>query len=216
MRHPRRETELRVSDFDTVEPIIVANHYSHTVPAGKIRSDLYKYVVLYRGEVSGAICLGYGNNPARNGYTTGRHIQFDRMWLSDDMPHLSETVVLGLLHAYLRRAHPRLRWITTYSDTGEGNPGTIYLAANYRPCGYTSNPFWLLPSGRKVHAITLWNWHGAVGNMRDFMAREYPGAVKLQGEQRRFIYDLWPRSKDFTGHEYLPKSYRGPRPPGAP
>lgn len=51
--------------------------------------------------------MGYGIRPKiKGGYDMDSTREFDRMWLSDDMPKYSETIVLSLFHRYLREAHP--------------------------------------------------------------------------------------------------------------
>lgn len=51
--------------------------------------------------------VGYGTKPKNKGqYNSNEVREFDRMWLSDDMPKFSETITISLLHHYLRKVHP--------------------------------------------------------------------------------------------------------------
>lgn len=183
----KRQTALLVTNFDTASRIIRTHHYSKKT-AG-IPSP-FNFVVEYKGKQSGALQLGYGQNPALNGVLEGHTVEFDRMWLSDDMPKYSETCVIGLLHTYLRVAHPKITRITTYSDTGEGNFGTIYKAANYRFDGETKGAFYRLPDGEKIHRVSLWHRHGKNGNDWEWLRERYPGIERLTAPQLRFVYDL--------------------------
>ena len=184
---PKRETAIMSPNFDTAARIIRKNHYSRKTVG--IHSPV-NLIVKYKGETHGALMLGYGQNPDVNGTLEGNTLEFDRMWLSDDMPKLSETCVIGLLHTYLRLAHPNVKRITTYSDTGEGNPGTIYKAANYRSIGETEGAFYRLPDGEKVHRVSLWHRHGKLGNRWEWLQERYPGIQRLDAPQLRFVYDL--------------------------
>lgn len=184
---PKRETAIMRCPWAAAARIIRNHHYSRKTAV--IRSPV-NMMVLYKGVGSGALMLGYGQNPGLNGTSVGEALEFDRMWLSDDMPKFSETCVIGLLHTYLRKAHPNVKRITTYSDTGEGNPGTIYKAANYRLLGSHKGPFYRLPDGEKIHKVSLWHRHGAKGNRWEWLCERYPGIERLDAPQLRFEYQL--------------------------
>ena len=188
----KRHTEIRLTNFDTAAAIIRKHHYSKSTP---FIPSLICHLVYWQGEVHGALMLGYGQNPARNETSEGIAIEFDRMWLSDDMPKYSETCVIGLLHTWLRKAQPQIAVIRSWSDTGEGNQGTIYRAANYNYVRQVGNAFYLLPSGRKIHRVTLWHMHGTPGNRWDWLQQKYPGIKKLDGDQLLFEYWLDPKRK---------------------
>ena len=192
VRAPKRHTEIRLTNFNTAAAIIRRNHYSKN-PPGQVSK--YCFLVVYRGGIHGALMLGYGQNPDLNGTLAGTHIEFDRMWLSDDMPKLSETCVIGLLHTWLRKARPEIRVIASWSDTSEGNFGTIYKAANYQYVKATPSPFYRLPWGRKVHRVSLWHWHGKQGNRWAWLQQRYPGIQKIEGDQLLFEYELHKKGK---------------------
>ena len=185
VRAPKRHTELRRTNEETAAAIIVKNHYSRSRP---FLHKTVNFIVLWHGEIHGAIMLGLGHTPTGNGSLDGWRIEFDRMWLSDDMPKYSETCVIGLLHTWLRKARPEIRVIASWSDTSEGNFGTIYKAANYRYVKATPCPFYRLPCGRKIHGTSLFHLHGT---RRDSMLRlRYPGIQKIEGDQLLFEYEL--------------------------
>ena len=181
---PKRETAIMQTNHATAARIIRRNHYSKKT-AG-ITSPV-NLLVLYKGQEHGALMLGYGVRPDKNG-TLDDMLEFDRMWLSDEMPKLSETCVIGLLHTYLRAAYPNVKRITTYADTGEGNYGTIYKAANYRRSGEAKGDFYRLVNGEKVHPVTMWHWHGT--RAWGYLQQRYPGIQRLTAPQLRFVYDL--------------------------
>ena len=126
-----KNIQIRVCKKSDADPIIIANHYSHKVT----RNSFLSFLVYYEGKVSGALQIGYGTNPRKKGnYNPDEVREFDRMWLSDDMPKFSETITISLLHHYLKKVHPEIKHLISYADNSSdvGNEGTIYKAANYR------------------------------------------------------------------------------------
>ena len=107
------------------------------------------------------------------------------MWLSDDMPKFSETICLSLLHHYLRNAHPEIKVLISYADTSAGNKGTIYKAANYKLVDKIKADFYVLPSGERVHPVTMWHWHKT--RAWGFLQKQYPGIKKAEGYQLKFV-----------------------------
>ena len=168
------ECEKTVADA-----IIVPNHYSHKVT----KNTCISLLVNWKGKVHGAMQIGYGIRPKIKGnYQPSEVREFDRMFLSDDMPKYSETVCLSLLHHYLRKAHPEIKILISYADTSVGNTGTIYKAANYKLVERIKADFYILPDGERVHPVTTRVW--------SYLCEIYPGIRKAEGEQLKFIYKL--------------------------
>lgn len=184
---PKKHIEIRECEKHQADRIIVPHHYSHKVTKNSCLSML----VIYQGKISGALQMGYGIRPkikmggAIDSNTTR---EFDRMWLSDEMPKYSETIVLSLFHRYLRKAHPEVRQLISYADTSAGNKGTIYKAANYRLVEGIKADFYIMPDGERVHPVSMWHRHGT--RAWDFLQRQYPGIRKAKGQQLKFIYYL--------------------------
>lgn len=184
VRVPARDVVLRLCDQREAGNVIRRHHYSQKA----ISQSYFNAIVEWGGHVNGALMLGYGLNVKSSDMANGDTIQFDRMWLSDAMPKLSETVVLGALHTLLRAALPHIKRIITYSDTSEGNMGTIYRAANYQEVGRSPSSFFRMPDGEKVHTITLWHRGGTT--LEDRARRELDGIRKIHGDQIKFEYWL--------------------------
>lgn len=144
-------------------------------------------LVLYKGKVEGALQCGYGIRPKIKGdYKPEQVREFDRMWLSDIMPKFSETITLSLFHRYMREAHPEIKVLISYADTTAGNKGTIYKAANYVLVDRLKADFYLLPSGERIHPVSMWHRHGT--RAWDFLQKQYPGIVRVRdGEQLKFV-----------------------------
>lgn len=199
---PSKEIELRLGSFKEVNEIIVKNHYSHTNPSGPV----FCMLVYWKGSVHGAIQLGNGVRPDKK---TGENdevldpaqvLEFDRMWLSDEMPKFSETIILSCLHRYLRFAYPHIHYLISYSDTTAGNPGTIYKAANYKLIQKLKADFYLTAEGERIHPITMWRRHG--GRSWADVQKWYPGVVRPKGFQLKFLFDLTRGKRPLLGNKY--------------
>lgn len=113
-------------DKAQADAIIVPHHFSHKVT----KNSCLNLLVLYKDKIRGAMQIGYGIRPhikTEKGEVLDYHQvrEFDRMWLSDDMPKFSETICLSLLHKYIRATHKEIKYLISYADTSIGNKGTI-------------------------------------------------------------------------------------------
>ena len=184
---PSKGIKIVVCKKSEADPIIIANHYSHKVT----KNSFLSFLVYYYGKVSGALQVGYGTKPKSKGqYNSNEVREFDRMWLSDDMPKFSETITISLLHHYLRKVHPEIKHLISYADNSDdvGNVGTIYKAANYRLIGKIKSDFYILESGERVHPITMWHRHKT--RKWSFLIKQYPNIRKSQGYQMKYMFDL--------------------------
>ena len=184
---PSKGIKIVVCKKSEADPIIIANHYSHKVT----KNSFLSFLVYYYGKVSGALQIGFGIHPKNKGqYNSNEVREFDRMWLSDDMPKFSETITISLLHHYLRKVHPEIKHLISYADNSDdvGNVGTIYKAANYRLVGKIKSDFYILESGERVHPITMWHRHKT--RKWSFLIKQYPNIRKSQGYQMKYMFDL--------------------------
>lgn len=182
---PSKGIEIVECEKALADSVIVPNHYSHKA----VSNSCINLVVLYHGKVEGALQIGYGIRPKIKGDLAPENTrEFDRMWLSDNMPKFSETIVLSLLTHYLKKSHPEIKVLISYADTSAGKTGTIYKAGNYKLVDRLKADFYILPDGERIHPVTMWHRHKT--RAWDFLQKEYPGIRKAQGEQLKFIYRL--------------------------
>ncbi len=183
---PEKEIKIMVCDKSQADRIIEKHHYSHKTTSNSFVS----LIVLYKGKVEGALQCGYGIRPQIKGdYNPDEVREFDRMWLSDTMPKFSETIVLSLFHHFMRLAYPNVKVLISYADTTAGNNGTIYKAANYELVDRLQADFYLLPSGERVHPVSMWHRHKT--RAWDFLQMQYPGIIHIRnGEQLKFVFRL--------------------------
>lgn len=182
---PLKEIQIVVCDKSLADAIIIKNHYSHKVT----KNSFLSFLVYYKGKVEGALQVGYGIKPKSKGLFNPDEVrEFDRMWLSDVMPKYSETITLSLLHHYLKKAQPQIKYLISYADTTVGNEGIIYKAANYKLIDKIKADFYILESGERVHPITMWHRHGT--RKWSFLIEQYPNIKKADGYQMKYLFRL--------------------------
>jgi len=170
-----------------VDKLVEKYHYSHKATQNRFKSFLVN-------NNQGFLQLGYGIRPhmkhtISKQITTTNYCEFDRMWLSDELPKNSESQVIALLLSYLRQICPQIIFVITYADGSVGNYGTIYKASNAIPLGSVKVDFYLLADGERVHPVTMWHRHKS--RAWATMKKLYPGIKHIKEErQYRFLYIL--------------------------
>lgn len=182
---PVKDIKIIVCEKQQADLIISKNHYS-----GKpTKNSFLSLLVYYNDKISGALQIGYGIRPQKKGgYNPDEIREFDRMWLSDEMPKFSETITLSLLHLFLKNAYPKIKYLVSYSDTSVGNFGTIYKAGNYKLIDDIKVDFYILENGERVHPVSMWHRHKS--RAWGLMQKLYPNIKKAEGRQLKFMYEL--------------------------
>lgn len=195
---------FREVDKSTADKIVTQYHYSHKPTSNS-------FVSLLVNDGLGVLQLGYGIRPQLKGKLAeicqdGNWCEFDRMWLSDDLPKFSESRLISLLFFFLKFRFPNIKFVITYADESAGNSGIIYQATNAIEIEGKEVDFYILPNGERVHPVTMWHRHGT----RTFATLEgiYPGIIRVRGNnvqgnhpkevldqyrglrQRQYIYGL--------------------------
>ena len=170
------------------DKVIRKHHYS-----GKTTPNRFLSFSVNNG--LGYLQLGYGIRPSIKStvsklITKDNYCEFDRMWLSDELPKFSESKTIGLLLSYLKQVYKRIKFVITYADESVGNTGTIYKATNAINIGWRYVDFYLLPSGERVHPVSMWHRHKT--RAKEFIENEYPGIKHIRNthKQFRFLYVL--------------------------
>lgn len=182
---PKKDIKIVECDKCLADSIIAPHHYSHKA----VTNSCLNLVVMYKGKNEGALQIGYGIRPKIKGDLDPESVrEFDRMWLSDNMPKYSETIVLSLLTHYLKEAHPEIKVLISYADTSAGKTGTIYKAGNFELVDRIKADFYVMPDGERVHPVTMWHRHKT--RVWSVLQGIYKGIRKAEGEQLKFIYRL--------------------------
>ena len=179
---------IKEAQNNVVDPLVKQYHYSHKSTKNRFKS------FLVNGD-RGFLQLGYGIRP-RIKHTISKRItkdnycEFDRMWLSDELPKNSETQVIALLLSYLKQVYPRIKYLITYADGSAGNTGTIYRASNAIILGSVQCDFYILKSGERIHPVSMYHRHGT--RAWATLQKLYEGIRHIKGEERqyRFLYIL--------------------------
>ncbi len=178
-----KKIKIIICEKSQADNIIKLNHYSKKAT----KNSFLNLLVYYKDNVSGALQVGYGIRPKINGnFKIGEVAEFDRMWLSDEMPKYSETITLSLLHKFLKLRYKKLKALISYSDTSVGNKGIIYKAANYQLIDKIKADFYITEKGERIHPVTMWHRHKT--RKFSFLKKQYPNIKKANGYQLKFIY----------------------------
>lgn len=179
---------LARADNSVVDRMVEAHHYSH-------KSTKNRFLSMVVNGNMGFIQLGYGIRPQNKNTISplikrGNYCEFDRMWLADELPKNSESQVIALLLSYVKQLYPRIKFIITYADGSVGNKGIIYQATNAIPIGQIPCDFYVLPSGERIHPVSMYHRHGT--RAQETLDRIYPGIKHIKGEafQYRYLYIL--------------------------
>jgi len=171
-----------------VDNLVKKYHYSHKPTKNRFLSFLVN-------KDKGFLQLGYGIRPKikhtiSKYITSGNFCEFDRMWLSDELPKNSESQVISLLLFYLKSVYHKIKFVITYADGSVGNKGIIYKATNAISIGKIPVDFYLLPNGERIHPISMYHRHKT--RAKHFLEMKYPGIKHIKGGeyQYRFLYIL--------------------------
>ena len=139
----------------TAREIFLEHHYSHTF----VNNSYVHLGVYLRGELCGAISLGYALNPARagkivTGTVQGEYLELNRMWLDDAAPRNSESQAISYAIKFIKRACPAVAWIQSFADERCGRLGVVYQAANFLYLGAHKTAFYEL-DGETYHKMLL-------------------------------------------------------------
>ena len=166
-------------------------------PSQTARVDLFcsnRFKSFLVNDDKGFLQLGYGIRPTIKKHIhpkikKGNFCEFDRMWLSDELPKFSESQVIALLLSYLKQVYPRIKFIITYADGSVGNTGIIYKATNAKIIGKTKVDFYMLKSGERIHPVSMYHRHKT--RAWKFLQEHYPEIKHITNEyQYRFLYIL--------------------------
>lgn len=176
------ETESRI-----VDKLVIKHHYSHKATKNRFLSFIVN-------DDKGFLQLGYGIKPCEKHTISslikrGNFCEFDRMYLSDELPKFSETQTISLLLSYLKQARKKIKFVITYADGSVGNFGTIYSASNAIVLDKVPVDFYIMPDGTRIHPVTI--WHQTGGRTWSVIKNRYKGIRHIRDEfQYRFLYIL--------------------------
>ena len=179
--------DLRVLPVPTLvaRAVLERHHYLHSLPGG----TQLAFGVFAGGRLLGALALGVGpfhGCSLVEGATLADCLTLSRLWLADELPRNSESMVLASVQRELRR-HTSIRFLLSYADPSQGHVGTIYQAANWVYTGLSEpTPLYDLGDGIRRHNRSLAH---ALGTRSVSHLRSHGVAVSLvpQSGKHRYI-----------------------------
>lgn len=185
--------------------IIKSNHYSGTVAFGT-----QVCLGVFEGdELLGVLQLGKGVYPIMTikhvkDTEMNQYMELNRMWLSDKLPHNSESKAIGLMFKWMRKNRPEIKWLISFADGIEGNCGTIYQATNWIYTGYNqSGGLWVTQEGKKMHVHSASK--GLPNQKRETLETKWGPLLRVSGGQFRYIYFLdkkWRKRLRLDSYDY--------------
>lgn len=128
---------IRLVPKDVARDLVVRGHYSHKWLAsfGIHNFGIFREGAETDGDCLGVASFGYMKTPKarviESSVLGGWMIELNRMWISDELGHNAETILLGASLKLLRSLDPTIVAVQSFAD-GLGC-GTIYKAANLHP-----------------------------------------------------------------------------------
>ena len=186
----------------TAKTLLIRHHYLHSLPGG----TQLAFGVFADTRLLGALTLGVG--PA-NAYRLVRGarppdcLALTRFWHDDELPHNSESRVLGFTVRSLRR-HTNVKFLVSYADPAAGHIGIIYQASNWLYTGRSSTmPLYDIGDGRLHHSRSLAHALGT-HSVRYLAGRGVDVKAVPQTPKHRYLYFVDSRWRDRLAVPALP------------
>ena len=219
----RKETKnlgnilIKPIEKDLAKELIIKNHYSRKWNApsfGKFNYGIFK-------EEKPDICLGvasygYMKNCKANIFMHPNPpawmCELNRMWISDELGHNAETLLIGASLKLLKKADPNIVAVQSFAD-GRLGCGTIYKAANFKYYGYHYTKFLEnIRTGEIVHEQIFTNSTSTAGYLRSNICYLVGDFKAWQVKTYRYIYPLCKHFKFKTSEKPYPAYDKGMEP----
>ena len=170
--------------------LLEREHYLHSLPGG----TKLCFGAFVENRLLGALTLGVGPFEAHS-LVEGAHrddcVTLTRLWLSDDLPHNSESRVIGVVMRALRR-HTSIRFVLSYADPEMGHIGVIYQATGWLYTGLSqATPLYDLGDGRARHGRTLGHSFGT-HSVEYLKSCGVPIRLVPRGSKHRYLHAIDP------------------------
>lgn len=174
--------------ISVAKTLLVRHHYLHSLPGG----TRLAFGVFVGARLLGAMTFGVGPT---NAHRLVREASADdcavltRLWLSDGLPHNSESRVLGIVIRALRR-HTNIKFLVSYADPSQGHLGIIYQATNWTYTGLSNAvPLYDLGDGVARHSRSVSHAFGS-HSVKYFKAHDVDIKLVPQTQKHRYVYFL--------------------------
>jgi hypothetical protein len=184
---------LRPIPFVIARELILKKHYLHSIPGG----TKLTFGVFLGSSLLGAITFGAGPSLAYRlvrGAAVDDCLALTRLWLSEQLPHNSESRVIGTSLRALKR-FTAVKFLVTYADPAAGHTGIIYQSTNWLYTGLSDiSPLYDLGDGVLRHSRTLGYTFGSHSRAY-FLSHGIALKPVWQPAKHRYVYFLDPSWK---------------------
>lgn len=189
---------IKAVDKKLAKAMIIQNHYSHKWNDGGFGAHNFG---IFRADSPenclGVAVYGYMKNPKAQIFTHPNPnawiAELNRLWISDDLGHNSETILIGASLKLLRKTDPNVVAVQSFAD-GRLGCGTIYKAANFHYCGHHNTKFLRNTRTQEViHEQILTNTKSPSGYVRANVAYLLGDLECFSVKTHRYIYPLCKR-----------------------
>ena len=179
-------------------------HYSALLP--RLTKHYCGYFV--EDELKGVITFGWGTRPKHTiqklfpTLDTKDYYEIGKMCMDESMVRNSETQMLSVALAWLKKKEPDLKYLFTWADGLVGKPGYVYQAFNFLYGGYIWTDTYVTEKGEKVHTRTI---QGKLPNPKNYKYGSRPNPKQLNelklsrvwGKQFRYILPMSKKMRKF-------------------
>jgi hypothetical protein len=170
--------------------ILVKNHYLHSFPG----CTKLCFGAFSGNRLLGAITFGAGpTNVFRlvEGCSQDDCLTLTRLWLSQELPRNSESLVIAVCIRYLKK-YTKLKFLVTYADPAQGHIGSIYQSSNWIYNGLSeSTPKFDVGDGIPRHSRSFSHAFGS-HSMKYFTDCGLQVKTLPQSPKHRYVYLLYP------------------------
>jgi|GEM_PF-599102 len=184
------DLEVRPIPVVVARKLLELRHYLHSLPGG----TLLCFGLFAGPRLAGALTVGAGPALAYHlveGATRDDCATLTRLWLSDELPHNSESRAISIVLRALRR-HTALKFLVTYADPAAGHLGIIYQATNWLYSGLSEAMSMIdLGDGRVRHSRSVGQVFGT--HSTEYLTRRgLQVRLVSQVAKHRYVYFLDP------------------------
>ena len=156
---PLQSLLVRPITIKVAKALLVREHYLRSLPGG----TQLAFGVFLESCLLGALTMGVGpfnGHSLVEGAARGECLTLSRLWLSEELPKNSESLVIGAVLRALRK-YTDLKFILSYADPVQGHVGIIYQASNWIYTGLSiAMPLYDMGDGKPHHSRSIGNTYG--------------------------------------------------------
>ena len=178
-----KDIVVKVIPASVANDFVKRHHYSGKV----VQNSVLHFGAFLDGKLGGV--MQYGNpidkrnvlnlvETSNKGFNSkwNEMLELNRMAFSEILPKNSESRCIAVSIRLIKKNAPQVKWILSFADGTQCGDGTIYRASGFKLTAINKNStIYRLPSGESVAK------HGT-------SKRDFTGAIRLPGNQLRYIY----------------------------